>query len=106
MKEWLKRNAAMLILLAALPLALLIAGRGIMTRVSREGAENAERGLRRAALECYALEGFYPADPEYLYSRYGVEIDTDRYIVHYESAGGNLMPDISVFEAAGEVPQS
>ena len=92
----------MLLLLAALPAALLIAGRGLMNQVSREGAEAAQRGLRRAALECYALEGFYPAAPDYLYQRYGVQIDESRYVVHYSYVADNLMPDITVFETGGE----
>ncbi len=104
MGNWLRRNAALILLSAALPAVLLLAGRGLMNRVSREGAEAARRGLCRAALECYALEGFYPTAPDYLYRRYGVRIDQSRYVVHYRYAAENLMPDIAVFETGEARP--
>ncbi|MDD4773371.1 MAG: hypothetical protein PHZ09_07175 [Eubacteriales bacterium] len=61
-----------------------------------EGAEIAERSLKRAAVTCYAIEGRYPADIGYLTDNYYIFIDTDRYLVHYAATGPNLMPDIKV----------
>jgi len=53
--------------------------------------------VRREAVQCYALEGSYPQDLDYLKERYGLRYDTERYIVHYKSLGSNLLPEISVF---------
>ena len=53
--------------------------------------------VRREAVQCYALEGSYPEDLAYLKERYGLRYDEERYVVHYKSLGGNLLPEISVF---------
>ena len=53
--------------------------------------------VRREAVQCYALEGTYPKDLDYLIERYNLRYDAERYIVHYKSLGSNLLPEISVF---------
>ncbi len=57
-----------------------------------------ETALRRAAVTCYACEGYYPESLEALCSRYGIQIDETRFFVHYEVFAENLMPDITVLE--------
>ena len=47
-------------------------------------------------MSCYATEGVYPPTIEYLEERYGVQIDRERYTVHYDIFAENLMPDILV----------
>lgn len=59
----------------------------------------AEQAVRRAAVQCYTIEGRYPADVEYLKENYGLAVDCERYIVHYQRLGGNLLPEIAVFPA-------
>lgn len=56
----------------------------------------AEEAIRRAVVQCYAIEGIYPPDVEYIERRYGIPIDQEKYIVHYESFASNIMPDITV----------
>lgn len=46
---------------------------------------------------CYALEGSYPDDLSYLQENYGLQLDTDRYIYHYEKFASNILPDVQVF---------
>lgn len=83
-----------LVLLLAL---LLIPALGDMQRA---GAAEAERllseSLHRAALTCYAIEGRYPPSLEYLTAHYGLNIDSERYAVHYSVFADNMMPDITV----------
>lgn len=67
-------------------------------RYSDSGIETLYLSLRRAAASCYATEGAYPPDLDYLCRRYGVVIDSDRYIVFYDAFAENLMPDITVIE--------
>ena len=55
-----------------------------------------EESVRRAAVQCYALEGIYPVNLQYLMDRYGIRPDTKRFIVHYEYIADNLLPVISV----------
>ena len=65
-------------------------------RTALEGLSLAEESIRRAAVQCYALEGAYPADLSYLVDRYGVSVDPERYFVDYQYTASNLMPDITV----------
>ena len=64
----------------------------------REGKEQLETALRRAAVTCYAAEGIYPPDLDYLTKHYGVQIEESRYAVYYDVFADNLMPDITVLE--------
>ena len=57
-----------------------------------------EEALRRAAVACYAAEGIYPPNVEYMVEHYGLQIDSRRYVVSYTSFAENLMPDITVLE--------
>lgn len=63
---------------------------------AQQGAKQLETALRRAAVACYATEGIYPPNLDYLTDRYGIQIDENRYLVHYEIFADNLMPDITV----------
>jgi len=63
-----------------------------------EGLGQLENALRRAAVSCYAAEGFYPPDVDYMRQRYTLQWDETRYVVHYERFASNLMPDITVLE--------
>ena len=57
-----------------------------------------EQSVRNTVAQCYALEGKYPDDLEYLQQNYGLQLDTDRYIYHYEKFASNILPDVRVFE--------
>ena len=74
----------------------------LLTRVGRSSGEAQTQfvteAVHNAALTCYAVEGAYPTDLEYLRSHYGLAYDQSRYLVRYDSIGSNLMPDISVTE--------
>ena len=58
--------------------------------------------LRKAAVACYAAEGAYPPDIEYLKEHYGIRIQEKKYRVIYEPIASNLMPDITVLEITYE----
>lgn len=63
-----------------------------------EGREQLENVIRRTAVACYAAEGVYPPDLEYMKEHYGIQIDEERYLVDYQVIASNLMPDITVLE--------
>jgi hypothetical protein len=52
----------------------------------------------RAAVSCFAYEGFYPDSLDYLTENYNLRIDFDRYFVYYSRIAENLMPNIIVTE--------
>jgi len=61
-----------------------------------EGMRQLEDALRRAAVSCYAAEGIYPPDLAYITEHYGIQIDEEKYFIHYEAIAENLMPEIAV----------
>ena len=63
---------------------------------SRESKKQVEDAINKAVLNCYAVEGRYPATFEYMEEHYGLQIDHDRYEIFYEIFADNLMPSITV----------
>ena len=62
----------------------------------RTETETVRNAVREAALTCYAVEGAYPEDVEYLREHYRLAYDTERYHVTYDAFASNLIPDIWV----------
>lgn len=60
--------------------------------------------LRKGCVACYAAEGVYPPDLEYLKKHYGIQIDEERYVVYYSRFAQNLMPDVTVLENGVAMP--
>lgn len=54
--------------------------------------------LQKGCVACYAAEGVYPPDLEYLKAHYGIQVDEERYTVYYSRFAQNLMPDVTVLE--------
>ena len=90
------------VLVAGILLVFLTALDNLKKGNGEEGKEQLELALQRCAVACYAAEGIYPPDIEYMKEHYGIQIDEDRYIVKYEIFAENLMPDITVLEKTDE----
>ena len=71
---------------------------GLNSGRSEEDLRQLEETLRRGCVACYAAEGVYPPNLDYLKDRYGLQIDERRYTVRYTAFAENLMPDITVLE--------
>ena len=85
--------------LFAFVLYYVITGLGQASAVSdSEGLRIAENSIMRSVINCYASEGKYPSSFEYLKEHYGISIDEDKYIIHYEVFAENFMPDITVIK--------
>ena len=74
----------------------------LKTGNSEEGKKQLEQALQHCAVTCYATEGIYPPDVDYMKEHYGIQIDESRYLVRYEVFAENLMPDITVLERKNE----
>lgn len=91
---------------ALLPIALFAAaiivfksGVARLDETSRlEGLKNSQAALTRAVTACYAIEGRYPPDVEYMRENYGLSIDEGTYIIHYSFIASNLTPEMWVQE--------
>lgn len=62
-----------------------------------ERVKTVEDAIRKAAVQCYAIEGNYPP-LEYLASEYGLIMNNDAYYYHYEIIASNIMPVIAVYK--------
>lgn len=71
---------------------------GLDSGRTEEDQRQLEETLRRSCMACYAAEGVYPPDLEYLTEHYGLQIDEEKYTVRYSVFAENLMPDITVLE--------
>ena len=91
-------NIALTLAIAALiAAASLIGFSSLSAKNDAQKVELTKRAVMRAAVSCYALEGFYPASVGYLEEHYGVTIDRGRLVVHYETFGSNIQPTVEVY---------
>ena len=84
-------------LAAAVLLWGTLTGIGNLSGGSRpEEKQHLEEALRRAAVSCYASEGYYPPDLDYITAHYGIRIDEEHFRVFYTVYAENIMPEIDV----------
>lgn len=84
-------------LVFVLVLVILFVGtRNLSAGAGEEGVAATHQAIERAAVLCYATEGFYPPGLQYIKDRYGVQVDESRYVVRYEVNASNIMPVIRV----------
>ena len=67
------------------------------TNSSRE-REILQNAIDRSITQCYALEGVYPDNLEYLEQEYGLTYNKEHFFVDYQYIGSNLRPDITIIE--------
>lgn len=81
---------------AAILVVVIISINSVQESRKAENAEIIETGVRRAAIECYANEGFFPESIDYLIENYHLYTDSDHCIIHYSAISSNIMPEIRV----------
>ena len=84
------------VILAVVILFFNAAVNGASGKADSSAAASLEKAIKRAAVQCYAIEGFYPPDVTYLEDHYGIIIDSKKYIVEYRCFAGNVIPTINV----------
>lgn len=92
MKRILLLTSTVLLLILSIPIASMIKDRNTEYQI-----EQVESAIQRSLNLCYAQEGFYPAQLEYLIENYGLIVDDRLYFVSYKSFASNIRPDITVF---------
>ena len=91
------RNLIIALLIFAVVFTVaIIAINSVQISRKAENAEIIETGVRRAAMECYANEGFFPDDIDYLIENYHLYTDNEHCIIHYSAVSSNIMPEIKV----------
>lgn len=81
--------------------ALLAAGASWFAAYTDDRMQEQECALlleqvRQATVGCYASEGRYPQNLDYLVEHYGLRYDEERYSILYDAFASNIMPDIAV----------
>ncbi len=87
----------LLLIVAVLVLAVLLVNR---IGAAHDTAETdiVRDAVKNAALTCYAVEGMYPDDIQYLRDHYNLSFNEDKYVVYYEPFASNVIPAIKVVE--------
>ncbi|MDF1617787.1 hypothetical protein [Petrocella sp. FN5] len=57
-----------------------------------------EETVKKYVIQCYASEGSYPPNLDYLSEHYGLILDYEHYIYDYEIFASNIMPNIIVLD--------
>ena len=80
----------------------LITGVSNLNRITDSGRlESLTKAVNRSISQCYAVEGFYPRDLQYLSDYYGLTYDDNDFIIDYDYYGDNLYPYVSVMRRTG-----
>lgn len=88
-----------LISVAAMAAAVAVFAFAMMNFAGRTGSreeETLKKAVTRASVQCYAIEGRYPPNVEYLEENYGVQINRKKYNVFYDGFASNVMPQINI----------
>ena len=84
------------VILFAVIALFITAVNGASEKADSSAVSTLERAIRRAAVQCYAIEGFYPIELEYLVENYGVIIDETKFTIYYQAETPNYIPVIIV----------
>ena len=90
---WILAGILGIVLMAAL---VWTGTRGLGQDLREEAVLSVKEAVERAALQCYAVEGAYPADLEYLTENYGLAVNTRDFYIRYDAFASNLPPDVRV----------
>lgn len=85
----------------ALVMVLLLAGtvvliNGMVSAGDAGEVRMVQDAVKNAALTCFAVEGAFPYELDYLRENYGLAYDEEKYHVLYEAFASNQMPEIRV----------
>lgn len=63
--------------------------------IARE-QESLQSAIARDIVQCYAIEGRYPPNLEYLEQHYGLTYDKKTFFIDYMPIAANLYPDVTI----------
>lgn len=86
-----------LIICVVLVCLLWVGVNQISASSSSESLKFAEKAVKRALIQCYAIEGRYPDSIDYLAEHYGLILN-ENYFYHYAAFAANLMPQVAVYQ--------
>ena len=81
----------------------LIGIQSVSDTTSEKQLESLETAISRSIAHCYAVEGMYPPDIEYLKEHYGLVYDETIYFVDYQPIGSNIAPEVTIIPYSGNI---
>ena len=93
-----RKNIAAGAALVALIVGFLILISAITTTSDSQETQLVYDAVKNAALTCYAAEGSYPENLQYLRDHYKLAYNQEKFVVEYDAFASNLMPTINVLE--------
>lgn len=97
-----RRLALTLVVFAVLLLGVYLLVNKVGSASGEAETELVRDAVRSAMLTCYAVEGAYPANIDYLKEYYGLAYNEKAYKVVYDAFATNIMPSVVVFEIGGD----
>ncbi len=85
-----------LLLLVAAIIAGLVFSAASGRKMLAGGIDAVREAVERSARQCYAVEGVYPPDLDYLRENYGLQVNTRDYVISYEIYASNIPPTVKV----------
>ncbi len=86
-----------LIIFAIAIVVFLWIGSGLVAHHAKEqGAFTLRESILDSAMQCFAIEGCYPANLKYLEDNYGLSVNNEEYSVVYEAFASNVLPSVVV----------
>lgn len=61
-----------------------------------QSAASVRDSILTTAMQCYAIEGSYPPSLKHLKDTYGLTVNENDYIIHYEWFADNIPPSVAV----------
>ena len=102
MIQWIRKHSfslSLLLCIACITAFFILTGWLSDSRlVEQEKALNTS--LERCITNCYALEGFFPPDLQYMEDHYGLSYDKSLFFVDYQPVAANIRPDYFVLSLA------
>lgn len=93
-----KKDIGAILIFVVLIIAFIFLVNTITTRGDGRELDIVRDAVKNAALTCYAVEGMYPDDIQYLRDHYNLSFNEDKYVVYYETFASNVIPAIKVVE--------
>ena len=90
------RVAVCAIILVCGILLCTLLGKKMISDLAGQESDSVKQAVLRCAVQCYAVEGAYPENLDYMEENYGLTINEKQYIVIYDAFASNLLPQVSV----------
>ena len=90
-----------LLLFAAMLAWFIIATTNAASSTDEKEFTALKNGIENSITMCYAIEGAYPVNIEYLCDNYGLLYDKEKYFIDLDRFASNIRPTVTIIRKAG-----